>query len=228
MTYSRLFLIWLGLCSGLLNAQTKETKLYFEVLFGGEKLELGQNYFVEEILDSVKFETVQFYISDLRVQSNSTWKEVSNSKYRLVDLENPSSLIFEITDSIPIEKLKFGLGVDSVTNVSGAFGGDLDPTNGMYWSWQSGYINVKIEGRSEVLQTRKNVFQYHLGGYSPPFNCYQSIVLHSNNENEKVVQLDLKHFFTKLNAENITAVMSPCEEAVRLSALLANLFQIKK
>ena len=72
----------------------------------------------------------------------------------------PSSLALQIPSNIPFSKLKFQLGIDSLTNVSGAMGGDLDPTKGMYWTWQSGYINMKIEGKSNSCKTRKNQFQF--------------------------------------------------------------------
>jgi len=45
--------------------------------------------------------------------------------------------------------------VDSLANVSGAMSNDLDATKGMYWSWQSGFINLKIEGKSASCKTRK-------------------------------------------------------------------------
>jgi hypothetical protein len=52
------------------------------------------------------------------------------------------------------------MGVDSARNVSGAQEGALDPANGMFWSWTSGYIMIKAEGLSP--QGAGGSFTYHL------------------------------------------------------------------
>ena len=79
------------------------------------------------------------------------------------------------------DKIKFNLGIDSLTNVSGVMGGDLDPTKGMYWTWQSGYINFKMEGSSAVCPTRNHEFQFHIGGYQDPFYAMQTLELEVKN-----------------------------------------------
>jgi len=59
------------------------------------------------------------------------------------------------------------IGTDSITNVSGALDGDLDPIKGMYWAWNSGCINFKLEG-TRVISGKKTPFEYHIGGYNGP------------------------------------------------------------
>jgi endonuclease/exonuclease/phosphatase family metal-dependent hydrolase len=86
-----------------------------------------------------------------------------SADYRLLDFSNRSSLNF----SIPINNqkasyIRITLGVDSVTNAAGVHCCALDPANGMYWSWQSGYIQFKLEGK-EKDGTALNL---HLGGFS--------------------------------------------------------------
>ena len=58
-------------------------------------------------------------------------------------------------------------------------GGDLDPTKGMYWAWQSGYINFKMEGSCSQCLATKNNFEFHLGGYQQPFYAMQTIELNT-------------------------------------------------
>ncbi|MEN9944039.1 MAG: hypothetical protein RLZZ91_2040, partial [Bacteroidota bacterium] len=83
--------------------------------------------------------------------------------YRLLDFSNRNSLNF----SIPINNqkasyIRLTLGVDSVTNAAGVHCCALDPANGMYWSWQSGYIQFKLEGKEKD----GNALNLHLGGFS--------------------------------------------------------------
>lgn len=40
--------------------------------------------------------------------------------------------------------------------------GDLDPLNGMYWAWNSGYINMKIEGITPKCQDATIYFNFIL------------------------------------------------------------------
>ena len=59
----------------------------------------------------------------------------------------------------------FRIGVDSLTQLSGARTGALDPLNGMYWTWNSGYVGVKMEGQSAASAAPGHQIEYHLGGY---------------------------------------------------------------
>jgi hypothetical protein len=68
------------------------------------------------------------------------------------DENDSNALCLEIPDDIEFDAIQFNLGLDSLTNVSGALGGDLDPTKGMYWTWQNGYVNFKLQGSFRPLQ----------------------------------------------------------------------------
>lgn len=120
------------------------------------------------------------------------------------------------------------MGIDSLTNVSGALGGDLDPTKGMYWTWQSGYINFKLEGKSQYCNTRNNEFQFHLGGYLQPFYCLQSLKMKVNNSQEINIVLDVKKIIDAIDLKSLNHVMSPGKDAMTLSIIAANSFTIYK
>ncbi|MEY4540338.1 MAG: hypothetical protein RLZZ306_2095, partial [Bacteroidota bacterium] len=60
--------------------------------------------------------------------------------------------------------------------------------DGMYWSWNSGYIFMKLEGISSVVPTRPNgkkAFQLHVGGFggktSVVTNNYRTVTLPISN-----------------------------------------------
>ena len=93
----------------------------------------------------------------------STTYEFPNSYY-LVDATNAASLNIDLED-VPngdYTKVNFMIGVDSTRNVSGAQEGALDVANGMFWSWNMGYIFMKMEG---TVQDSID-FRYHIGGFN--------------------------------------------------------------
>jgi hypothetical protein len=61
--------------------------------------------------------------------------------------------------------MEFMIGVDSARNNSGAQTGALDPTNGMFWSWSTGYIMAKFEGTSAQSPAAANALKFHIGGF---------------------------------------------------------------
>jgi hypothetical protein len=101
-----------------------------------------------------------------------------------------------ITDDF--DEIQFSIGIDSLTNVSGAMGGDLDPVNGMYWSWQSGYINFKVEGNSEKSGAVHKDFQFHIGGYLKPFETLQTVIL-PLKRNQNVIFVDVSRFLSEID-----------------------------
>jgi hypothetical protein len=136
--------------------------------------------------------------------------------YRLLDAEHPERMVVHVP-SLTDHML---LGVDSATNVSGAFGGDLDPTNGMYWTWQSGYINVKVEGRSPAAPG--GVFELHLGGYAAPHATAQWVELPVRTGR---CAIDVQRLMESVDLTGHAHVMSPGPEAMRLSRAAATMFQ---
>ena len=78
----------------------------------------------------------------------------------LIDAFGNDSLVIHLPNG-KYKDLSFYIGVDSLYNVSGAQDGALDPLNGMFWTWNTGYINYKFEGF-----TGRKKFEYHLGGFS--------------------------------------------------------------
>lgn len=190
--------------------------------FGEQELKLDTTYLLHSGIE-VKIETLRFYISNLEIYKNGAvvWKE--KDSHHLLDAATPESLKFPV----PIDKgdkLVFLLGTDSVTNVSGAMGGALDPSNGMYWAWNSGYINFKLEGTSSVCVTRNNGFEFHLGGYTREHATVQQIeLLITGNE----ILVDLKAFLSQVSLAEQNKIMSPGTEAVLLSQKAASIFRFK-
>jgi hypothetical protein len=115
------------------------------------------------------------------------------------------------------------LGTDSLTNVSGNLESDLDPIHGMYWSWNSGYINFKLEGYWNNQEQQK--FEYHIGGYRAPFETFRKIGSIDLATNELLI--DLGPLFKSSSEKMMPSIMTPGKNAFLFSEKLINSFQLK-
>lgn len=210
----------------VLQAQNRSVSIKFNPVFNNELLLLNKSYIYKN--DSIRFENVKFYISDLQFFNNNNSLVATSKKYYLFDLENPTELVATFDETTTYNTIVFKIGIDSITNVSGAFGDDLDPTNGMYWTWQSGYINFKLEGTSTLCPARNNFFQFHIGGYQQPYNTLQTITLNIEPANELVINVNIEKLLEQINLNETYEIMSPNQKAFNFAKLLPSVFEISK
>jgi hypothetical protein len=202
-------------------------RLQFHVNYQGKPLVPDSSYSLPGD-HSIVFEAVRFYISNIRLMQGD--KVVSTSgETLLVDITQPETMVALVPSAGAYDNISFDLGIDSLTNVSGAMGGTLDPANGMYWAWQSGYINMKLEGTSDLCPTRKNRFQFHLGGYDNADNALQHIVLDTPFTADTLhICLALDAFLASIDIAKQNEIMIPGAEAVQLSKHMAAAFHVGK
>lgn len=216
-------------CPGYGQNHQQPFEIQISPVFDSAPLEAGR-WYVSTNGDSIQLDQVRFYLSDIKVEWSNGLSVADPEKAHLVDIFEPESLIVVLPSAgnTTPKKIQFNLGIDSTTNVSGALGGDLDPTNGMYWSWQSGYINLKMEGISPKCNTRKHVFQYHIGGYLQPNRALRKIELHidSSTQKEIFVKMDLATFFSNINFTTLSSVMTPGSNAMKLANYCTQMFSI--
>jgi hypothetical protein len=187
--------------------------------------ELDIEFDQDELKDRYEINVLRFYLMSLQFHvSGCEWYAEENSVH-LIDLEDASSWKIQLPKEFgksSIDSISFLIGVDSTTNVAGILDGDLDPIKGMYWAWNSGYINFKVEGKKLDSETK---FEYHLGGYLPPFSTARRVSLARNPQKKRMtLRLELKQFLDELDMKELTEVMIPGEEAVLLSDQLSNRF----
>jgi hypothetical protein len=210
------------------NGLIAQISIHFNPLFGDENLKLNERYYTVNKNDSLLIETLKFYISNIELLQNNQPVFKEKNSFHLVDLSEIVSLNFVLPTNIIFDQIKFNLGIDSVTNYNGAMGGDLDPTKGMYWTWQNGYINFKIEGKSNLCINKNKEFIFHLGGFEFPYNSLQTIQLKIENKSNIDVNLDLKKWFNQIDLRQQDKLMSPGNEAILLSNKLAPIFSVSK
>lgn len=209
--------------------ETGSIKISWYERFKNIPIILHESVYPIENGNTIKFETLKFYISNIQLFQNDVDVYSEPNSFHLIDVSDTSSqnIFLNPPHRINFNKIKFNLGIDSITNVSGVMGGDLDPTKGMYWAWQSGYVNFKMEGTSTACTPPKNDFEFHLGGYQYPFNSLQKIELKTSSKTNLKIILELNKFFTAIDLTTQKYIMSPCVDAVIFSKQLANCFSVK-
>lgn len=138
------------------------------------------NYFISNILLKKSDGTIFTYPQD---SSYFLVRETFSASKQIVLKRIPAGQYTAIT---------FTIGVDSLRNTMDISRrkGVLDPGDishdgdGMYWSWNSGYIFLKMEGTSSKVApdpAGNQKFRYHIGGYggynAKTFNNLRTVTL---------------------------------------------------
>ena len=207
-------------------AQNKCT-LHFNHLMSNENVVLDKTYFVKN--DTLLIQTLKYYISKIQFlqKGKIVWKE--KNSFHLINEEdiNSKQITFKnFPKNIQCDAIQFCVGIDSTTNYDGVKGGDLDPTKGMYWTWQNGYINFKLEGKSAACKTRNNQFQFHIGGYQFPYASMQTITLLCS-KNEIFIDVHIDQLLQQIDIATQNEIVQPSKEAVLIAQKLAPIFSIK-
>ncbi len=213
-----------------IKAQPKHNiQLDFSILYGSDTVDLKEGIFKTNDTSNLQFQSLKFYISNVRLLKNTKAVFQETNSFHLVDASNPKTLGITIPNNKPVifDALQFNLGIDSLVNASGAMEGDLEVSKGMYWTWQSGYINFKWEGTSNVCNTRNHEFQFHIGGYQTPFYSMQTITLPINDADKISILLNLKNIMDGVDLRNQNHIMSPSKEALLFSNRIAQAFIIQ-
>jgi hypothetical protein len=126
----------------------------------------GNTNYINSLGEEFSVNVFKYYITNIRLIKPDSSRYYLPETYWLVDAEKPLSFLNKL-NNVAAGKyigMEFMIGVDSATLAKGVQGGALDPSNGMVWSWTTGYIFVKMEGRCPTAGT-DSLFQYHISGY---------------------------------------------------------------
>jgi len=126
---------------------------------------LNQDLFHPITEETFNFTTCKYYLSNFqfRKTDGTWWSHPFSYNLVAVSQSNVSTFVLPEVPFGTYDSVRFLIGIDSAKNVSGAQAGDLAPSNGMFWSWSSGYIMIKLEGSSP--QADFNNFSFHIGGF---------------------------------------------------------------
>jgi hypothetical protein len=159
-------------------------EIKFDHFVGNQRFSLNQSYTNSATNEQFTPTLLKYFVSNFHFikEDGSSYVVPVEKSYFLIDVKDNSLQSIRI-DSLPAGKyvaLEFIIGVDSLmsTKEPEQRPSSLDPAGaaqGMYWSWNPGYIFVKFEGTSPQSPRNGNVFKYHIGGYggynTPTINC---------------------------------------------------------
>ncbi|RXR19009.1 hypothetical protein EQG63_06075 [Flavobacterium amnicola] len=220
------FILLLSFWQAVAQNQSDSLALTLKIEWKGNPLALSKTY-ISSNNDTLQLHQLKFYVGNIQIDFNDK-SNFQQKVYHLIDLENLNSMRIPIckNEKKNISQISFSIGVDSLQSVSGALAGDLDPAKGMYWAWQSGYINMKIEGTSSSCATRNNAFHFHIGGYLPPNNASRKIVLTPKSNSLEVI-VDVATLFDNILLSENNSIMIPGKKAMEIANKCTKIFASK-
>jgi hypothetical protein len=153
--------------------------------------------------------------------NDSTQIKLTQFKFYLVaknQYTKPSIFLVDAADtnlfSLQNSVATIQLGIDPELQMASDFKGALDPINGMYWTWNSGYIQLKCTGDLISMATKQEKhFELHLGGMQAPWICMYPL---SGTGHEIV--FDVAIWLTSIyqNQSGIPTIMQPSAMSVAI------------
>jgi hypothetical protein len=203
----------------------QDVAVNIQVKLNGETLKLQKEYSFSK--KQYRFDEFKFYVGKFKFLNNGKVQSTSD-QYFLVDLNNTKSLSFvlKMPEGRTFNEVQFVFGVDSALNDGGVQGGSLDPASGMYWAWQSGYVNFRMEGLVLDELKKEQNFQFHLGGFLGANKSAQNVRLKTSQTDLVDIVLNLDSFLANLDLNKNCRLMSPGSEAVYLMTILKNCFYL--
>jgi hypothetical protein len=164
------------------KTESGTVSLQFENYIGNVVLHLDSPEYKNDLGQAYNVTKFKYYISNIHL-IRSDGKEFILDDYFLVNEEKKESKQINLSgvEEGDYSSLSFTLGVDSLHNCSGVQSGALDPINGMFWAWNTGYVFLKLEGRASESKSPGRMYEYHIGGFKNPYNCIRNINLKFEN-----------------------------------------------
>lgn len=222
------------------NAPGHTVQLAFQGMVAGDSLLFGSNY-SNAFGEMFSVEAFRFYLHKIQFyhSANNNISPSTKDEYFLIDIHDPSANSAELTiEAGAYDRVRFIIGVDSILNVSGAQEGVLDPGKGMFWTWNSGYIMAKLEGQSPSSNAINNKFEYHIGGFSGPYNVikqvdlslHYSLIAESGKRSKVLVSADPLKWFKgpyNISINEYPVCIMPGELAWKIANNYVNMFSVE-
>ncbi|TDG35758.1 hypothetical protein EZJ43_12105 [Pedobacter changchengzhani] len=203
-------IIFISSCKKNEDAIATDTKGQFSIEFehqvNGTALALNTTTYKNAKNEDFKISVFKYYVSNIKLSKADGTSVLLPESYFLIDESKSDSKLITLQD-VPTgdyTKIEYTIGVDYARNFAGAQTGALDPINGMFWTWNSGYIFVKIEGSSPLSTAVDHALTFHIGGVTDPNNTIRKFSADINTANPLRVRADSKpkmHFI--VNAANL-------------------------
>ena len=222
------------------QSPSSSVKLTFINNVKGSKIVFNDSTYTNSFGEKYIITKLRYYVTNVSLQNGHNSIKEKNS-YHLIDESKTESQV--INFSIPAgdySAIQFLLGVDSLHNVSGAQTDDLDPAKDMFWTWNTGYVMAKMEGNSPNSKLVNNKFEFHIGGFSGPYNVLKNVQLNfpgktihfvAGKTYEIIINADINAWWQHPHDIKISEhaiITSPGQFAREISDNYVNMFHIEK
>ncbi|MFN4973113.1 MAG: MbnP family protein [Bacteroidota bacterium] len=216
--------------NGIRFTESGTLTVNFEEVFSSLPLKLDPDSFITLSGDTVKITDLKYYISHVSfIRSNG---QVYNSQnHKLVDFGNANNGITLNVPAGDYSKITFLLGVDSFNNHAGPLDGDLDPSLGMFWGWNTGYIFYRLKGWHGI---NRAAIAYDIGGVPNLIKVELDLQAYKVNKNSVTVKInhDVARFFNAPNIIQLKNVVNQIHTADNpfiptLKANMGTMFSLK-
>ncbi|MDQ6761478.1 MAG: hypothetical protein M3015_02490 [Bacteroidota bacterium] len=222
------------------RANESTVKITFVNTVNYSKIVLNDSIYTNPFNEKYTISKLRYYISNVSLKNASnTFRE--NNSYHLIDQSKDESQSFSFNvQEGKYNSLQFLLGVDSLHNVSGAQTDALDPANDMFWTWNSGYVMVKMEGNSPASTVVNNKYEFHIGGFSGQYNVLREVVFNlpstttvfkAHKTYTFMIDADINTCWQNIHDIKITdhpVITTPGINAKNISDNYANMFHLEK
>jgi hypothetical protein len=190
--------------------------------------------------ENLRFARFEYYISNIELQlADGTWWAQEES-YHIINANRskPSIKIPKLKEG-DIIGLRYMIGVDSIRNFSGAQEGALSPSNGLFWSWNTGYIFVAAEGICQERPVDSNFFIHHIGGFRAPFigsrtvtfSLADNVIIRGEGTSTLNMKVEVDRFYqgpsTRLSVVQTQTIHNASETSFRVADNIASMFSVK-
>jgi hypothetical protein len=224
----------LMLCSFLLQVVQSDAQVSSMLQFSTEQARAASSIIDShgKVIENFNPEItlLKFYVAQIQFLHKGLVVFTDSNAFHLVDITdgNPFQIVVQHSYLGNYDELQFCIGVDSVTNISGALGGELDPTKGMYWTWQSGYINFKLEGKHYLSSARQHEFQFHLGGYQQPYYGLRKLSFRVKKAESIDIKFSTLKFLQSIDLATTNHIMSPSVAAIAAADIMVQSFNVSQ
>ncbi len=218
------------------RADAQLLNVYLQHTVNGEPVILGKTNYQNAAGDTFNITKFQYYLSNFSLTDSSGKVIKLSSECFLIDEGNAASKEFTFAN-LPAgsyKSISFMIGVDSLLNCTGAQNGSLDPINGMFWTWNSGYIMLKLEGTSPSSHSPGHMIQFHIGGYRAPHMTQRWVTLPYTIKCGQLgfiarirLSADIYTLLNGISFHELAGFMTPGTAADRIADNYQHMFSVK-
>ncbi len=225
----------------ILQPKYGTVNITLENVVGSEPLILNTKNYITLSNDTFKLTTLKYYISNIKLIKNDGSIFVEENSYHLINQAKQTSLNLTLIN-VPqgnYKAISYVIGVDSAKCCSGAQIGDLDPANGMFWDWDTGYIMGSLIGTSPQSTGQNNAIVFQTVGFTGANNVikyanlnFNTTTANVNSEHSPTIYINcnvLEWFNLPNNIKFATTnfVAAPGTESKKIADNYEDMFTIK-